>query len=136
MDNKISIEKIKESVSIIDYAQSLGMSITKKGGYLFLKEHDSCCIYPNNTFTRYSAINENNKYVGGSVLDFIMHFENCNFKEALIKANKYYTDNNCQIITTLYETGKQEYYGNNDNSINKSLVLPKKIITTTVFIFI
>lgn len=78
-----SLEEIKESVKIEEYARSLGYHTKKIGRYYTLKEHDSVRIDPDkNIFIR------NSIGVGGSIIDFVMHFESLDFKSAVRKLSK------------------------------------------------
>ena len=54
--NKEIINRIKEDISITDYAVRLGFTLKKVGSYYTLKEHDSVRIDPvKNKFYRNSA---------------------------------------------------------------------------------
>lgn len=88
-NRETKLNDMKNSISIADYARDvLGMSVIKESrGNLRLEEHDSCKIYPNNTFYRFS------RGVGGSIIDFIKHFEECDTKEAIAKMETYYNEN-------------------------------------------
>lgn len=88
-NREAKLNAMKNSISIADYARDvLGMGIIKESrGNLRLEEHDSCKIYPNNTFYRFS------RSVGGSIIDFIKHFEECDTKEAIAKMETYYNEN-------------------------------------------
>lgn len=83
---QIPLDDLKNSISIVDYARGvLGFSVIKEARGMFrLEDHDSCKIYPNNTFYRFS------RSQGGSILDFIKHFEECDTKEAIEKMQEYY----------------------------------------------
>ncbi len=74
------LEKIKQNIKIEEYARFLGYHTEKIGRYYTLKEHDSVRIDPEkNIFIR------NSIGVGGSIIDFVMHFESLDFKSAVKK---------------------------------------------------
>ena len=74
------LEKIKQNIKIEEYARFLGYHTEKIGRYYTLKEHDSVRIDPEkNIFIR------NSIGVGGSIIDFVMHFESLDFKSAVRK---------------------------------------------------
>ncbi len=90
-EKKATLEEMKKLVKITDYAENvLGFKVTRPTGKLYsLAEHDSVRIYPDqNTFMRYSTNN-----VGGSVIDFIMHFEEKSQKDAIKSLVSYYYSN-------------------------------------------
>ena len=69
-------ERIKDEVSITDYARYMGFTILKKGSYYTLKEHDSVMIslkrkkyWQNSNPSGGRALG-----TGGSVIDFAMNF--------------------------------------------------------------
>lgn len=87
--NKEIINRIKEDISITDYAVRLGFTLKKVGRYYTLKEHDSVRIDPvKNKFYRNSAPG-----VSGSIIDFMIEFQPGinNFHDAMIElgAEKY-----------------------------------------------
>ena len=112
-ETRVSINRIKEDISIIEYAIAQGYSVVKEGREIYsLKEHDSCKIYPTNTFYRFST------GAGGSIIDFVKEFEELTTKEAIKKLNDYYLENDLSIDYSLI---KQK----NDSSKNiKELKLP------------
>lgn len=72
------LKYIKYDVSILTVAKDMGFTPQQIGGNFTLKEHDSVRIYPDtNSFNRFSAD------VGGSTIDFAMHFGGMNQKEAI-----------------------------------------------------
>lgn len=72
------LDYIKRGVSILRVAEDMGFTPQQIGGYYTLKEHDSVRIYPDtNSFHRFSAD------VGGSTIDFVMHFGGMNQKQAI-----------------------------------------------------
>ena len=83
---KEQLEDMKNSVSIAEYARDvLGYHLVRMGrGKMGLEEFESCVIYPNNTFYRFSV------GVGGSIIDFIKLCEECDTREAIHKLENYY----------------------------------------------
>ena len=83
------LDELKQKVSIQAYAErKLGFTITHtSNSHDSLAEHDSVRIYRDNTFARYSQ-----QGVGGSVIDFVKHFEQCDTKEAIQKIKLFYFD--------------------------------------------
>lgn len=77
----MKLEKLKESVRIVDFARSLGLSPKKIGSrYYTLKEHDSVRIDPvRNIFIRNSTGEK------GSIIDFAMAFTSCTTVREAIK---------------------------------------------------
>lgn len=78
-------ERIKNEVSITDYARYMGFTILKKGNYYTMKEHDSVMISPrkkkywqNSNPSDSAAFGE-----GGSVIDFAMNFGGYSRDEAI-----------------------------------------------------
>ncbi len=71
------IDYIKHNVNILDLATSLGYHVTKRGTHYSLEEHDSVVFYNNNTFCRFSTAQQSadGRPVGGSTIDFLMHFD-------------------------------------------------------------
>ena len=82
------LEKIKR-ISIVKYAESIGLTPIKESrqGIMMLKEHDSCKIYPTNTFYRFSTGH------GGSIIDFAMEFQQLNLEQAIEQLKEYYRKN-------------------------------------------
>lgn len=78
-------DAINTQIDILSIADQLGLEYEKHGrGKVRLVEHDSCIInMDQNTFSRYSQVNENGKVVGGGPLDFYMHFADKKYFEAL-----------------------------------------------------
>lgn len=66
---------IKNRVNILDVAEDLGYTITRQGLHDSLQEHDSVVFYPNNHFARFSRTGLDGKIIGGSTVDFVMHFD-------------------------------------------------------------
>lgn len=79
---------VKHNVSILTIAKDMGFTPEQIGGYYTLKEHDSVRIYPDtNSFHRFSTD------VGGSTVDFAMHFGGLNQKEAIQSLKDKYVGN-------------------------------------------
>lgn len=82
------LEKIKYGVSILTLATDMGFTPKLIGGYYTLKEHDSVRIYlDTNSFNQFSS------GVGGSTIDFAMHFGGYNKKEAIQYLKERYAGN-------------------------------------------
>lgn len=112
-ENKISINRIKTDINIVEYAISRGYSVVKEGREIYsLKEHDSCKIYPTNTFYRFST------GAGGSIIDFVKEFEGLSTKEAINKLSEYYVENGLTPINSNVKIEKKK-------SITE-LVLPQR----------
>lgn len=80
-------EQIKE-ISIMEYAKDSGYAVVRKGRYYSLKEHDSVRIDPEkNCFWRNAYLGEANAQ--GSIIDFVMHFEDKTFSEAAYHLGQY-----------------------------------------------
>ncbi|MDQ0363249.1 5' nucleotidase, NT5C type [Breznakia pachnodae] len=103
----VSLDTIKNSVSIAEYARDvLGMGLIKESRGMFrLDAHDSCKIYPNNTFYRFS------QGVGGSIVDFIKHFQEVDTKEAIAILKQHYKESN-----------PDERFNSGEKATNKSVV--------------
>ncbi len=84
----ITLDELKR-VSIVKYAESIGLTPIKEGqqDIMMLLEHDSCKIYPTNTFYRFSTGH------GGSVIDFAMEFQQLDMKQAIEQLKEYYRKN-------------------------------------------
>lgn len=81
----VVLDYIKRGVSILRVAEDMGFTPQQIGGYYTLKEHDSVRIYPDtNSFHRFSAD------VGGSTIDFAMHFGGLTEKEAIRSLKEKY----------------------------------------------
>ena len=112
-----SLDVMKRDVLISDYAvNELGFTISKIGNYLTIKEHDSVRIYPTNTFYR----NSNN--VGGSIVDFIMHFESLNSNEAIKKLDRYYKENAPAMSKPITVQKRREFELPKPNKDNKRAI--------------
>ncbi len=83
-ENTRIISDIKQSIPIHEYAQQIGFTVQRVGNYYTLKEHDSVRINPQkNVFT------QNSTGVKGSIIDFVMHFENLDKAAAIDKLAKH-----------------------------------------------
>lgn len=82
-NDRITAE-IKSSIPIQDYAQQIGFTVQKVGSYYTLKEHDSVRIDP-----RKNRFVQNSTGINGSIIDFVMHFENLDKATAIDKLAKY-----------------------------------------------
>ena len=78
------IDKIKE-IPIVDHAERMGFTLTKKGKYYSLREHDSVMIsVEKNCFWRNSTFSSGFKGGAGSVIDFVIEFGDAkDVKEAI-----------------------------------------------------
>lgn len=92
------LEILKNSISILDYAQEvLGLSPSFIGNGKHTlgakgQDYDSCVIFPDNHFYRFS------RQVGGDIIAFIQHFEDIDFKAALNRAREYYNEYNPELL--------------------------------------
>lgn len=87
MESNQIYSKIKENISIVDFASEIGLTPIRRGKYFSLKEHDSVIIDTNkNCFWRNSvSANRNNSSIGkgGSVIDFAQEFTCLSLKDIL-----------------------------------------------------
>lgn len=83
-ENERIVADIKSSIPIQDYAQRIGFTVQRAGSYYTLKEHDSVRIDP-----RKNRFVQNSTGVKGSIIDFVMHFENLDKAAAIDKLAKY-----------------------------------------------
>ncbi|MCH5209460.1 MAG: DUF3991 and TOPRIM domain-containing protein [Oscillospiraceae bacterium] len=90
---RLDLDKIKSEIRITDYAQRIGYTLTKVGSYYSLAEHDSVriddkknCFWRNSQFAQGQKANT----AAGSIIDFVMHFEGKDFKNALETLGGYY----------------------------------------------
>lgn len=82
-NDRITAE-IKSSIPIQDYAHQIGFTVQKVGSYYTLKEHDSVRIDP-----RKNRFVQNSTGINGSIIDFVMHFENLDKAAAIDKLAKH-----------------------------------------------
>lgn len=97
IDQDVSLEQLKRDVLITEYAENvLGLNLVAKGrNIISTTEHDSLMIYTDkNDFYRWSSAK------GGNIIDFVMHMQDVDFKEALKLVKNYYYE---------YEPGVQNY---------------------------
>lgn len=118
-DNKRIIDEIKQSIPIHEYAQQIGFTVQRAGSYYTLKEHDSVRIEPNrNVFT------QNSTGIKGSIIDFVMHFENLDKATAIDKLAKYI---NADTKSQPIRFTEQTY--NRNTEPKQPFVLPEKAKT-------
>ncbi len=93
---RYDLDRIKSEIRITDYARRMGYTLTKIGGYYSLAEHDSIriddrknCFWRNSQFAQGQKANT----AAGSIIDFVMHFEGKDFKNALKTLVSYYAGN-------------------------------------------
>lgn len=97
IEQDVSLEQLKRDVLITEYAENvLGLNLVAKGrNIISTTEHDSLMIYTDkNDFYRWSSAK------GGNIIDFVMHMQDVDFKEALKLVKNYYYE---------YEPGVQNY---------------------------
>ncbi|MEG3039466.1 MAG: zincin-like metallopeptidase domain-containing protein [Erysipelotrichaceae bacterium] len=121
---KVSLDTIKNSVGILDYARNkLGLSAVKQSKGLWrLEEYDSCIIYPNNTFYRFS------RNRGGSIIDFIKEMEQEDTKGAIEKMEEYYYEN---LPSVAFDTHQRKQVENRDV---KDIECPDKALNNNTVI--
>lgn len=92
----VDLTELKSSVSILDYAEEVLnlATVTTSGGLYQLVDHDSCKIYPNNTYYRFSSGR------GGSVIDFAMEFGELSLPDAIESVKGYYLGHGPSNIKT------------------------------------
>ncbi len=115
----ITTDDIKSQIDIVEYAQSIGLNtISERHGMTRLEIHDSCKIYPNNTFFRWS----NRR--GGSIIDFISEFQELSIGEAIKVAKQYLNENGAsniqykEVKPIVFEMPNKAF---NDNKVIKYL---------------
>lgn len=80
------LERIKTRIPIAELIAKSGLTVTGRGHTLTTVEHDSLKIFVNNnSWTWYSQDGRKGKALGGSTIDWIMHVERCDKKEAIRK---------------------------------------------------
>lgn len=82
-NDRITAE-IKNNIPIQDYAHQMGFTVQRVGSYYTLKEHDSVRIDP-----RKNKFVQNSTGISGSIIDFVMHFENLDKATAIDKLAKH-----------------------------------------------
>lgn len=119
-------EQIKSQIRIVDYAQQLGFTLTKKGRYYSLMEHDSVRIDPDkNCFWRNSVPvyhGTGDRNLGGSVIDFAMEFTSLSRKEVIKQLAEEVQSSQAKIQRLAAVEQKKD----EKEEINEELVLPKK----------
>lgn len=110
-ENRQLIERLKSDVSIVDYAQKIGLTVKRVGRYYTTKEHDSLRIDPDrNIYFRNSR--DRHK---GSIMDFMIEFGNVNnFHEAMIELTSgqysyHRQPYNTETAARKLETSKKEF---------------------------
>lgn len=110
-ENRRLIEQLKSDISIVDYAQKIGLTVKRVGRYYTTKEHDSLRIDPDrNIYFRNSR--DRHK---GSIMDFMIEFGNVNnFHEAMLELTSgrysYHQQlSNTQITKKKFEPSKKEF---------------------------
>ena len=86
-------KRIREDLSIIEYASRSGFTLVRKGKYYSLKEHDSVMIDPvKNVYWQNSKMGYG-KCIGkeGSIIDFAVNFNRIKKYKSLTMAKKYAT---------------------------------------------
>lgn len=118
-ENARIIADIKQGIPIHEYAQKIGFTVQRVGNYYTLKEHDSVRINPNkNVFT------QNSTGVKGSIIDFVMHFENIDKAAAIDKLAKYIGADTKYSLTPIQNSAQQF-----TDKEKTPLVLPEKAKT-------
>lgn len=118
-NDKVDVEVLKRDVLITDYAQlELGLNLTPNGkNRVSTQEHDSLVIYTDkNDFFRYST------QAGGDIINFVMHFKDLDFKEALKDIQDFYH----KYQPTVQETKSLSVKKNEDIIVSVELPEPAK----------
>ena len=100
MTSKEKFDWIKENISIVDYASSIGFTPVRKGKYYSLKEHDSIIIDTHKNVYWQNSISGYGKCIGemGSIIDFAMKFCNMSFYEVIRQfEGDIPRDSQCQV---------------------------------------
>lgn len=113
---------LKNNILIQDYAEEeLGFTIdsNSKGRQLSFVEHDSVVVYlEDNEYYRYATRK------GGSIIDFIMEFKGCNFKQAVSYLGEYAKKK--QIVFNHQQIIPKKIKPIIANGIDNSISLPEK----------
>lgn len=112
LNKNVKLDDLKNKIQITDYAKHLGFNLVKQGNMHSLEEHDSCKIYEDNHFYRFSS------KIGGSIIDFIKEFQNVDTSTAIKYAENYYNENNLDNATAIRM-----------KSATKQLEIPTKVNT-------
>lgn len=118
-NDKVDVGVLKRDVLITDYAQlELGLNLTPNGkNRVSTQEHDSLVIYTDkNDFFRYST------HAGGDIINFVMHFKDLDFKEALKDIQDFYH----KYQPTVQETKSLSVKKNEDIIVSVELPEPAK----------
>lgn len=108
-------EAIKEHFDLLEYAQARGLSFKEKHGEYQCIEHDSMWIDPvKNIFVR------NSRHVGGSVIDFVMHFDELPKADAISKLRQEMSDMGASYSPVKYAVFKEK-------QMHKEFILPPKV---------
>lgn len=117
-ENMRIIDDLKRSIPIQDYAQTLGFTVMSVGRYFTLKEHDSVRIDPDkNRFV------QNSTGVKGSIIDFVMQFENTD-KTTAIRRLLDYSGIHSELTNS--RSNVNHKINRNDQTKNKKLSLPER----------
>lgn len=121
MDKAEKFKRIREEVSILDYAKSIGFTPVRKGRYYSLKEHDSIMIDVDRNVYWQNSVPGSGRCIGeqGSVIDFAMRFNHMTCYEAIKEFE--------QIISGYYEVRKTKGQNNKQQSPGE-LILPERDI--------
>lgn len=119
MNKSEKFKRIRESISIVDYARSIGLTPIKKGKYYSLKEHDSVMINVDKNIYWQNSVPGSYSCIGkqGSVIDFAMCFNHMTCHEAVKEFE--------QMISGCYETPKRRVQ-NNMRQSSEELILPER----------
>lgn len=120
MNKSEKFKCIRESISIVDYAKSIGFTPVKKGKYYSLKEHDSVMIDVDKNVYWQNSIPGTGSCISqqGSVIDFAMRFNHITCHEAIKEFEQ--TISGDYEVRTKVQVQKQQIPG--------ELILPEKDI--------
>lgn len=119
MNKSEKFKRIRESVSIVDYARSIGFTPIKKGKYYSLKEHDSVMIDVDKNVYWQNSVPGSRSCIGeqGSVIDFAMRFNHMTCHEAIKEFEQTIS------ISEHYEVGKTKVHKQQSPG---ELILPER----------
>ena len=119
MNKSEKFKLIRESISIVEYARSIGFTPVKKGRYYSLKEHDSVMIDVDKNVYWQNSVPGSCSCIGeqGSVIDFAMRFNHMTCYEAVKEFEQTIS------ITGEYRVGKTKVH--KQQSLGE-LILPEK----------
>lgn len=119
-ERKEKHRKIRDEISIIDYANMHGIKLVKVGRYFSLEEHDSVRINPDkNRYFRNSVSKDSH-----SVIDFAVEFAGKSLPEAFDELTEMLIDENYKYTVEKnrnVEASKKE----NPEKEKKEIILPK-----------